>query len=159
MTTRNQELTYEALASALYNLPFTRFHGEFPAEDGRDMWKGTLSNNPARVRSVRDDPEQLKVSIELFEETHVVVNLAWRNISNPEPVTGTQHIRIPTEVEEAVLHATVEACVVRVLEVFRDILGGVGVAGPLEETAPESEAGDEDDPNDSARTDEEVGRE
>jgi hypothetical protein len=44
-----------------------------------------------------------------------------------------------------------------VLEVFKDVLAGTGVAGPIDGLAPESAYEETED--DLARTDEEVGRE
>jgi len=154
VTTKQQELVYEAIASALYNNPFCRFEGEYPGEDGRDVWRGTLQENPQVYKAFRNDPKQVRLAIKYLREDFVIVTVIWRNVAMPENMTGLQELRIHCKFGEDLRQAA-EAAVVRCLEVFRDVLGGTGVAGELKE----GEEPEIDPETDLARTDEEVGRE
>lgn len=155
------EVAKEAICSALYGLAWTRFLGERPdIVTGWDTAWFRLSRDPTIEVSARQDPKQVMVSVTNDTEDTVMVSIEWLNLSGDTVIRGGQRIRIIADPDQpqATEHAT-EAAVLRVLEIFSDVLNGEGVAGPLEENAPESEAGDPDDPDDMAASDEEVGRE
>lgn len=154
-----QEVAKEAICSALYNMPFSRFLGERPREgaESETAWF-RLSPNP----DSNDDPKQVMVAVECQTPGLVVLQVMWMNTARgwDNRLLGGLFIRIGTVASDdyAVKQAT-EQAVLRVLEIYNDVLTQTGVAGPVEEAAPESDAGDEDDPDDMARSDAEVGRE
>lgn len=152
MTTM-QELASEALCSALYNLPFSRFLGERPDEhDGRDVAWFRLSRDPEVEQSARSDPKQVMVAVRKVEAELVVVQVSWLNISRglDHPMRGEQVFRVGTNGSQPDVMAATEQAVLAVLSIFDDVVTGRGVAGPIEQLAPPSEAGDPDDPEDMA---------
>jgi hypothetical protein len=160
--TQFAEMTYEAMCSVFYNLEWVRFLGERPSPvDGSDEAFFRFSEDPTQEHvSPRVNPKVLMVAVGYDTEDIVRVHAEWLNFSGGEVIKGGQtlHIVANPDLRESTERAS-EAAAVRVLEIWSDILQQSGVAGPLERVAPESEAGDPDDPADMAASDEEVGRE
>lgn len=165
MTERIQEVTKEAICSALYSMTdFSRFLGETPdPATHEDVAWFRLSRDPSIDRvKYRDDPKQVIVGVRADPGGVVAVQCSWINVYEgfDNALRGEQTFRIvTTAATEAELRYSTEQVVLRVLGLFKDVLAMTGVAGPIEKVAPESHAGDPDDPDDLARTDEEVGRE
>lgn len=158
MSNRAQEVCAEAICSALYNGPFTTFLGE--RDDpftGQLVTWFRLSEHPGEDVSARHDPKQVMVAVRRTKDGNVETQVAWLNISGGEVLKGQQTLRVSTYTKnEAMLREATQQVVVRVLEIFRDVLQGTGVAGPIEGlAAPEAE----DQEFDLARTDAQVGRE
>lgn len=147
-----QEVGHEALCSAFYSLPFSRLLGERPGgANDSEVAYFRLCNDPGQLVSARQDPKQVTVEIRQDEDGLIVVTAGWLNLSGDTVAKGTQVFRIPTlNASEAQVRASTEQVVVRVLNIYTDVLQGTGVAGPIENIAPESEAGDPDDPDDMA---------
>ena len=159
---RLQEVAHEAICSALYSMPFTRFLGERPDPvDGGEVAWFRLSRDPSVEKvNVREDPKIVVVSVSQEPAEIVRVRAEWLNVSAgfDQRLRGSFNFRIPTSArDEAVIRKACEEVVVRVLEVFKEVLAGTGVAGPIDALAPESAYEETED--DLARTDEEVGRE
>jgi hypothetical protein len=155
MSSRLQEMTKEAIASALYSMDFTRFLGEQPDHvTATNVIWFRLSNTP-EVEHVdwKVDPRFMMVSIQEDVIGLVTVECSCINVSagTDSPLRVKVPFRIPTtDVPEHHLHDATEQVVLRVLELFKDVLAQTGIAGPIEDLAPESYAGDEDDENDMA---------
>jgi hypothetical protein len=147
-----QEVAAEAICSALYNMPFTKFLGERPDDFGSDVAYFRLSRDPEVDVSARSDPKQVVVAVRKAEEGLVVVQVTWLNLTRglDHPLRGEKILRVGTIGAEADVRLATEAAVVAVLGVYSDVLAEQGVAGPIDQLAPESEAGDPDDPNDMA---------
>lgn len=116
---------YEAVCAALYYQPQMEFLGEQDREEGLTWW-GHLGSKPKdmRVRVCREN-----------DTATVTIGLTWRNYSADarNPLIGGLTITIPTEATlRSYLEQPVEGAIVRVLEVYRDVLAEEGVAGPIE---------------------------
>lgn len=153
MTTM-QEVAAEAVASALYRMPFTRLMGERPDPAGQavaeDIWF-KLCREPEKNLTGRQDPKQVMVCIRQEPEGLVTVNAVWINLSGDEILKSSQTFYLMTDgADRSSVQLTVEQIVIRLLAIYQDVLEGVGVAGPIELLSPESEAGDPDDPDDMA---------
>ena len=148
-----QALGYEALCSALYNMPFVKFLGERPDDFGSDVAWFRLSRDPDVDVSARSDPKQVMVAIRQAEEGLLIVQVAWLNVSRgfDHPLRGEKILRIATngQVMPDVQLAT-EQAVLSILDVYSDVLAESGIAGPIENLAPPTEAGDPEDPEDMA---------
>lgn len=142
-TTHKQEVVSEAVCSALYTLEFSRFLGERddPGAGGNLVTWFILGSEHYR---------QVRVSVrrENNDRHDVSVNVEWLNVSagTDEPLVGRLAIVISTLDTEENLKAPTTQAVVRILEIYRDVLEQDGVAGPLENLAPEPE--EETDPED-----------
>jgi hypothetical protein len=140
--TRLQEMTKEAICSALYGMEFTRFLGE-QADPvvGSDVAWFRLSPTPDREKvDWRQDPHFLMVRVQEDVMELVTVTCQCINVSGGEPLRAEVVLRIPTEnVPEVQLHAATEQTVLRILDLYKQVLDQTGIAGPIEETAPESE--------------------
>lgn len=158
---RMQEVAAEAICSALYSMPFTRFLGERPGIGGEgDVAWFRLSEDPSAERiNVRENPKVIRVSVQQQQPDLVVVHAEWPNVSAgiDQLLMGGQTFRISCTHGEDHIRQACEEVVVRVLEIFKDVLSGSGVAGPVAALAPASEY--EETETDMAKTDEEVGRE
>lgn len=150
---RMQEMTKEAICSALFGMSFTRFLGEQP-DQGTDVAWFRLYNRPDQEHvDWRTDPRFLMVNVREDVMGLVTVHCECINLSGgaDSPLRAAVDFRIPTEnVEEAVLRQATEETVLRILELYKEVLAQTGLAGPIEDLAPESEAGDEDDESDMA---------
>jgi hypothetical protein len=141
------ELAFEALASALYNMPFVRFLGERPDPiDGTNVGWFLLEASP---RPVREDPRKVRVAIRRHPQLEGVVEVRaeWPNVSGGEIVMGSVTFHIPTLLRDrpVVVQAT-EDVMVRLLSIYQDVLSGEGVAGRIEDVMPDSAAADYEDP-------------
>lgn len=121
----------EAICSALFR---TGFEAIGETEGGRVSWfhRGTKPKD-VRVRVERSP---------LADITRVFVE--WRNLANGTRLKGEQKFEVyagPTTTREAVVQATQDV-VIKVLEIFRDVLAEEGVAGSISElvdTDPEAD--------------------
>lgn len=159
---RLREVASEAICSALYSMSFARFLGERPDPvTGNDVAWFRLSRDPSVERvNVREDPRIVVVSVSQQEAEIVAVHAEWLNISAgyEQLLRGSHTFRIPcSNRDEASVRQACEEVVVRVLEIFKDVLAGSGVAGPIDALAPPSAY--EETEHDMAKADEEVGRE
>lgn len=147
-----QEVAAEAICSALYNMPFVKFLGERPDQFGSDVAYFRLSRDPHVALSARSDPKQIVVAIRKAEEGLVVVQITWINVSRgfDHPLRGEKICRVGTIGSQQDIQLATEQAVLTVLDVYADVLAEKGVAGPIEELAPPSAAGDPDDPEDMA---------
>ena len=149
-----QEMAAEAVCSALYNMPFSRFLGERPDPDtGLDVAWFRLSQDPGEEVSARSDPKQVMVAVRKVEEGFVTVQVSWLNLTrgHEHPLRGEQVLRISTMGHpQHDVQAATEQAVLKILDIFSDVLAEQGIAGPIQELAPQSQAGDPDDPDDMA---------
>lgn len=134
--------TAEAIASALYKMPFVEFLGEDdrPDDEGemcRMMWF-----------HVGERPKDMRVTIlrpERKEEVRLLIE--WRNYfaDGRNPLKGERTVRISTyAATHAMLAQPTQAAVLRVLETYRDLLSEEGVAGQIDKLV-EAEAGESSD--------------
>lgn len=141
--TRAQEMAAEALTSYLAHLPWTAILGETRPLDNNEVRPAIwlrLSEHPEKDVSARQDPKQVMVCIRQFNDGIVGVQVSWLNLSGDDVLRGDQNLRITTAgMRESDLHAPVESAAQRILEIYRDVLGGTGVAGPegVAQAAPE----------------------
>ena len=145
-TTHKQEVVAEAICSALYNMDFVSFLGERDDVDTGNLvswFRVGDQNNVDKFTSVR-------VAVYRESEGIVAVRAEWLNATDGDrsnPLLGSQTVRISTHApSEADLQQPTTQAVVRVLELYRDVLDQDGVAGTLEALAPEPEP--ETDPED-----------
>lgn len=138
-----QEMTKEAICSALYSMPFTRFLGE--VEDvgtGKDVAWFRLYVDPTVDKvNVRTDPRVLVVGVQEDLLDIVTVTVQWLNLSAgfDNPMRGQEYLRIPTgRLNEVALHSATEQVVTLILDMYKQVLAQTGIAGPIEELAPES---------------------
>lgn len=131
--------TAEAIASALYKMPFCEFLGEDdrPDDEGemcRMMWF-----------HIGERPKDMRVTIlrpERKEEVRVLIE--WRNYfaDGRNPLKGERTVRISTyAATHAMLVGPTQQAVLRVLETYRDLLSEEGVAGQIDKLV-EAEAGE-----------------
>lgn len=160
--TDTYEMTYEALCSALYNLPFSRFLGERPDQDtGNETAWFRLTQDPTVERvNVRENPKIMRIAIRKEAEGIITVKAEWPNVHSGQMLFGEKNFHIPTlDVAQHDLMEATTGVITTILEDFGDILSGTGVAGDIADLAPESAAGEVDDDDDLAATDAEAGRE
>lgn len=120
-----QDEAREAICSALYQMPFCENLGEersILVDGGRTIW-WHLGESPADMR--------VGVSTHPTGTQEVVVSAEW--YLSDRKTKGSQHIRIPTAMaqDKQDLLKPSEDAVIRVLEIFQDVLGGTGVASPV----------------------------
>jgi hypothetical protein len=146
-----QEVAAEAICSALYNMPYVTFLGERPDDFGSDVAYFRLAASPAGTNA-RKDPKQVVVAIRKAEAGLVVIQVTWYNISRglDHPLRGEKILRVGSNAPLHDVQLATEQAVLAILDIYTDVLGGTGVAGPIEDLAPPSEAGDPDDPDDMA---------
>lgn len=121
--------TAEAIASALYGMPFSEFLGEDDRVDSegemcRMMWFH-LGERPKDIRVTIIRPER-------HEEVRLLIE--WRNYfaDGRNPLKGERTVRITTyAATQAMLGPATQEAVLRVLETYRDVLGEEGVAGQI----------------------------
>lgn len=128
----------EAICSALYKMPFAEFLGEtdLPEEQGwggRVMWF-----------HVGEKPKDMRVTVfRPDEKEEVQVIIEWRNhwADARNPLKGRQIIHISTyAATQAMLQEPTTSAVLRVLEVYRDVLAEEGVAGRISDLVETSES-------------------
>lgn len=122
----------EAICSALYSLPFSEFLGEGEVEGGHSMWFH-LGEKPKDCRVTVHRPDK-RESVE--------VKVEWRNYwaDARNPLKGEQTFTVSTyaATQDMLTPATADA-VVRVLELYKQVLAEEGVAGKIADLAPEAE--------------------
>lgn len=128
-----QERVAEAICSAFYQMTQSldiELLGERDEEDGyTTYWHFGHKPKDMRVAVIRDK-----------DNDTVRVRLDWRNLSGPEPLRASQTLVISSYMAtQAQMDGPTTDAVVRCLEVFKDVLGGTGVAGPIEKLAPVNE--------------------
>lgn len=132
----------EALCSALYQMPFAEFLGEADvAPDGdHHLWF-----------HLGERPKDMRVTvIRSKDDEWVDLRLEWRNYhADPRnPLRGSQTIRLNTfAATQTDLRHPTETALLRVLEVFQDVVEEKGVAGEIAKLAPPTPEEDEDDPD------------
>lgn len=123
--------TAEAICSALFQ---THFEPLGETEGGRVSWfhRG-------------ERPKDVRVRVERSPfEAEVKVVVEWRNFAAGARLKGEQTLHVPTgplTPRSAIEQASSDA-VVRVLEVYRDVISESGVAGPISQlvdTDPDSD--------------------
>lgn len=140
-----QEETYEALMGTFYR--FTEVKADLLGEtDDRD------ESGPVRIGwwHIGESPRDIRVAIILptMGKDEVRLRIEWKNYSADarNPLKGEQVLSISTyAADQHQLMAATEAAVLRVLEVYREVLLEEGVAGSIEALAPESEYDPEQD--------------
>lgn len=157
------EHVFETLSSWLYNLPQTDHLGEREDQSNRghsENWF-RFSRHAGQAVPAKEDPKQMVVVVRREKGDHAVaVLVTWLNMSGPDPIRGEQSLRVSTYMaSEPEVKLAVESLSLRVLDIFKDVLEGTGVAGPLDMRAPKHEETDPEFEHDLARSDEEVGRE
>lgn len=122
----------EALCSAFYQMPFVEFLGE---QEEEDFWVAWFT--------VGERPKNMRVSIRRPRERDVVeVMVEWRNYAaDPRhPLKGEQTLTISTyAATPAMLGPATQDTVVKVLELYRQVLAEEGVAGKISELVEETE--------------------
>jgi len=131
MPTMHVQMAAEAICGALYRFEFT-YLGD--TEGGKITWftRG-------------DKPKIIRVRVQRSEIAPVVlVGVDFPNVSIPGEVkVGQITMQVDTRgTEPEVVHAC-ENAVRRILEIFRDVLEGTGVAG-REAATPKYDPGDEE---------------
>lgn len=125
-----QAETAEALCSALYSLPFGEFLGEKDLPYGED---GQLARHA--FFHIGEHPKDLRVTVIRPDRAErVEVLIEWRNYfaDGRSPLKGQQTIRISTyAATQAMLGGPTQDAIVRVLEIYKDVLAEEGVAGRL----------------------------
>lgn len=127
--------TAEALCSALYQMPFVEFMGE------KDLpWTdpiGNGGNQEARYAwfHVGERPKDMRVTVIRPSMTEMVMVLVeWRNYftDGRNPLKGEQRLTISTYAgsQDDLGRATQDA-ILRVLEIYKDVLAEEGVAGKI----------------------------
>lgn len=123
----------EAFCSAFYRMPFTDFLGEDTDEREWHAWF-----------HVGNKPKDMRVTIARpHDREAVLVRAEWRNYhADPRnPLKGEQTFSLPTyAVSQHDLRQATEDIVVKVLELYRQVLLEEGVAGDvstLQETPEE----------------------
>jgi hypothetical protein len=143
-TTKKQEYVAEAICSALYNMDLVTFLGE------RD---DDITGNLVTWFRIGEKPKAVRVAVFREAEGIVAVRGEWLNYTGDplNPLLGSLTIRISTHAEqEADLQPPTTQAVVRMLEIYRDVLEEDGVAGPLEALAPEPDEPEDEEPEDMA---------
>lgn len=109
----------EAICGALHRLDF-RFLGE--SEQGASTWF-TRGEHP---RNIRIEVQRSELA------PFVNVNLEWRNYSDRAAGTmrGSKTLQVDVRGGTADVHGAVEKAVLGCLLAFRDVIDGVGIAGP-----------------------------
>lgn len=131
------EMGYEALSSAFYNMPFSQWLGE-----RKDPYNGNIITNWFVLRESPHAPAvRVSVTPTLVDLDVIRVRAEWYNDSGPERLKAEQTFHIPVYDEGQIRLAT-EDVVVKVLNIYADVIGGVGVAGPISKLAPETEETD-----------------
>lgn len=133
MTDRDTVNAAEAMVGAIYRLPQAEFLGETDQpRDGKaeHCYYFHIGTAPKDMRAV--------VLYGDVEPNVVQLHLVWRNYSADarKPLLGSLDLRVSTlGSQSAIADATTQA-VVRVLEVYKDVLTETGVAGDISKLAP-----------------------
>ena len=132
----------EALCSALYNMPFAEFLGE------NELMDETGSMNVAYFH-VGERPKDMRVSIiRPAKKEEVRTKIEWRNYKADarNPLKGELVLTISTyAMTKPQLVPATEDVIVRVLEIYKDVLQEEGVAGMIADLVegPETESNED----------------
>lgn len=135
----------EALCSALYRMPFVEFLGE----DDITLTVPETERAHALWFHLGEKPKDMRVTVVRPEKREEVqVKMEWRNYfaDGRNPLKGEQTLRISTyAATQAMLQPATEQAVLKVLEVFRQVLSEEGVAGKISDLLETSEQEEYDD--------------
>lgn len=127
---------YEALCSALYQMPFTEFLGEKDIEGGRAGWF-----------HIGEAPKDMRVQITIPDQRDEIVVLAeWRNYfaDAREPLLGAQQMTVSTYAAiQQQVEPAIEDVLLRVLNLYKEVLAETGVAGKISDLVEDSGTDDE----------------
>jgi len=137
-----KDVTFEALCSALYRLPFAEHLGGADERYDNDV-------SEAQYFHVGERPKDMRVTVlKPQREEMVNVRVQWKNYAADarHPLQGQQNITVLTSVPDliALQEATAKA-IERVLQIYTDVLEEKGVAGlgPLMPVDPNDDEDDE----------------
>ena len=137
----------EALCSAFYNMPFVEFLGEqddVPVED----YEGRKDTARLAWFHVGERPKDMRVTvIRPTRKEEVRVRAEWRNYfaDGRNPLKGEQTFTISTyAASQAELEPATEQVVLKVLELFQQVLSEDGVAGAISDLVEDTKAEDEE---------------
>jgi hypothetical protein len=114
------EETAEAICGALHRFDF-HFLGDRPGTP--------LDSGPTSWWVAGRKPHWIRVAV-IRAEPHVRVNVEWPVFAGARFVKGETVINIDTRGGRDKVMAATEAVVLKCLSIFRDVLGGEGVAHP-----------------------------
>jgi len=120
--TQIRDEAFEAICSALYNLDFQPI--------GEVERNGKYESYFCRG----EYPKKIRVGVfksTLFGSDHIEVLVEWHNVANGTTLKGQQKFTISTRDFRAAVENTVERLVLDVLDIYRQVLAGEGVAGPI----------------------------
>lgn len=131
-----QPETYEAICSALYQMPFAEFLGEVDSEEGR-----------VGYFHIGEKPKDMRVGITMHKSGDVRLLVEWRNYAADarNPLKGEKRMRLITDmVTESTLKIGTEKVITTILEIYSDVLHETGVAGMIADLveSPETESDD-----------------
>lgn len=117
--------TYEAVNSALWNMPWSEFLGETDSSLGeRTAWW-----------HFGDKPKNMRVRVIIGLDGETVRSVAeWNNYAADarNPLRGTQEFTITlTRATDAEIREGTRAVLEALLRLYKDVLEEVGVAGPI----------------------------
>jgi hypothetical protein len=130
--------TAEAICSALYQMPFVEFLGE--AEQRGGIWQAWFH--------VGERPKDMRVTVQRTEDAEqVTLMLEWRNYQadGRNPLRGEQTLTISTIGGRAEIEPATQAAILRVLEVYQQIIAEDGVAGRIADLVPDTEEQTDDE--------------
>lgn len=129
----------EAVCSALYQMPFTEFLGE---------QEHPLTGEHVAWFHLGEKPKDMRVAVVMpHEKEEVRVVIEWRNYftDGRNPLKGEQTLTISTySTDQAEVRAACEQAVLKVLEVFTDVLQEEGVAGQISDLVESEESESEE---------------
>lgn len=127
--------TAEALCSALYKMPFVEFLGE---QDRPVTVPGVMGGEQSARHAyfhVGEHPKDMRVTVIRPEKAEqVIVLIEWRNYFSDgrSPLKGEQVIYISTyAASQAELGIPTQDAILRVLELYKQVLSEEGVAGKI----------------------------
>ena len=122
----------EALCSALFQTDFEPLGSTDNREEGHTEWfrRGFF-------------PKSIRVAVrQPILADAVEVGVEWHNLSMGTRLKGSQKFTISLlALTNATANAPATDLMVRILTIYRDVLAGEGVAGPIAELAPEADEG------------------
>lgn len=125
-----QAETFEALCSAFYRMPFVEFLGEGPTLDAEQNGPGH-----AGFFHFGEKPTDMRITVVRRNRVDEVDVLAeWRNMhADPRnPLHGMQRFTVITfGKDQTELGPATESVVLRVLEMYQQVLAGTGIAGDI----------------------------
>lgn len=116
----------EAICAAIHQMPFAQFVGET---------QHPLTDELTTYFVLGEKPRAMRVGIARERALDAIrVTLEWANTATSSTLRGSMDLTLPTYgLTRADLVNATGQIVVRVLEVFKQVLEGTGVAGKIEE--------------------------